>query len=331
MALFQITKGDLMRVLNLFLVGAVGTLVACSNGGGGSGGDNGFEDYKPAEKPANAISKADLQYYVTVAKTSTKVLPEDAAIYKIVVSGAKAQPVAPDARAEALAKLDGNGKAALQSIQTNCTITDAVGSSQGDQELRVGAQTLDTAKMSLSGAQCPLSGMVQEESRTIIKDLKANQSTNTAEIDTEVTQRSYTGRRVDSQELRDLSGFAGMELQVSTSGRVKLSIAQDKMSMEAQLKGKGQLQINLADGDIVKGPVNFEASVADGKMMAQYLFDGTTRRGALRVVVLVNQYQATYYVNGVQMSPEEIDGLVPAVQMQKFQTNVEIAAKNLLN
>ncbi|MNL70886.1 hypothetical protein D3C87_1959490 [compost metagenome] len=67
------------------------------------------------------------------------------------------------------------------------------------------------------------------------------------------------------------------------------------------------MRFDLADGDSIAGPLSFEIVIVNNKQSAQFLFEGQSRRGALRWVQIVKEGQTKAYINGVEVSPQDID------------------------
>lgn len=301
-----------MKMLfSLLLVSALAT--ACSSGGGGGsagpGGGPGA-DFKPTEKPANAASMQDVEALLNQLKNTEALIPGNEAIFKMVLSGTDSVPVSAQDKEAAIRKLNGAGATFLSNILTKCTISDArtTGSSQPSQ---VNVPAVANGYLSTRGAACPFIVNEQTQSETIYTS-----ASNTSVVG--VAKMSILSRRdIMDSDIVSKTGVLAVNQTMNMVNNFSYSQVNNKMTATATLSGTGDLEVRLLDQDgefKISGPMTIKGVLNDTSMQVQTLFEGASKKGAIRVVLIMdNKTGAKLFVNGQEISTEKIGGLPKAL------------------
>ncbi|NUN06376.1 MAG: hypothetical protein HUU57_11500 [Bdellovibrio sp.] len=301
-----------MKMLfSLLLVSALAT--ACSSGGGGGsagpGGGPGA-DFKPTEKPANAASMQDVEALVNQLKNTEALIPGNEAIFKMVLSGADSVPVSAQDKEAAIRKLNGVGATFLSKILTKCTISDArtTGSSQPTQ---VNVPAVANGYLSTRGAACPFIVNEQMQSETTYTS-----ASNTSVVG--VAKMSMLSRRdIMDSDIVSKTGVLAVNQTMNMVNNFSYSQVNNKMTSMATLSGTGDLEVRLLDQDgefKIAGPMAIKGVLNDASIQVQTLFEGTSKKGAIRVVLIIDSKTgAKLFVNGQEISEEKIGGLPKAL------------------
>ncbi|KYG69181.1 hypothetical protein AZI87_08195 [Bdellovibrio bacteriovorus] len=292
-----------MKQFSFLIVSAL-TITACS-GGGGSGSEAPVDQFRPFEKPANAMTAADVTYYTDLNKALIKIVPAPNAIFTSVVSGASAKTVEVEERQKSIEKLSPEGVALLKRIKKECEVFPAFGAQWGDTQIREGSVSGERAQMSIAAKGCPLSFVEEGEAITRVNSVRADKSSQVAEISNQVTLKQKVFSVIQDPKLRESTKVEQYTLELISVGNADVKIEKEKMSMIMKISGAGRVAVKLADGDTVSGPLKLQMSVnsATGEMQMQYLMDLQTLRGALRIVAVASQAQTELYINGEKADP----------------------------
>ncbi|MNL06094.1 hypothetical protein D3C87_1267210 [compost metagenome] len=321
-----------MKTMSLVLMALVAGLVACSEDSGSGNKPNGPTNFEPARKPANAVSAADQKYYQQLIVTATQHLPKDEVIFSTVLSGSKAESVKQEDRDKAIALLNEDGKNIARLIQDRCQINQAQSTTTGDTEMRVGAKQREVGTMSItdeSSCLIPMSRNAQSDS--VITSIDGNSKL--VHIKSTTTMVDSTSRKVNDDYVQYRTNLRSTATNVVSKANLDVAFSQDKITMKAVVKGNGTMAYELMDGDYVRGPVTFEASIDSGanKANGQFLYDLQTSRGALRIVMIGTESGQEVYVNGEKVNPGDFGPLGTELQLSKSNVSaLQAMAKKLL-
>lgn len=307
-----------MKAANVLLGVLVMSLVACSNGGGGgNNGGGGMPDLKPGMKPANAVSKEDLGYYAQILEKSQSFLPADAVVFNVVLAGANAENVQPEDRNEAYWKLDPTGRQNIDTIKQNCRVLEAVSSTTGDQEFRVGAVSETTGTMGLNelAGRCPTLMTKSAYQKSTVRTIE-QAGADSARIVTFVEGTDSRSQTIADARWQSTLNGTRMNMDFATSGTVEMTMSKDSMSMKADMSGNGSLSVDLLAGDFIRGPIsmNLKMDTATQKGNMQALYDLQTVRGAIRIVMIGTEATQEFYINGEKVEPGQMGGLTNLIQ-----------------
>jgi hypothetical protein len=321
-----------MKTGSVLLMALVAGLVACSDGGGGSGnGPKGPTDFEPARKPANAVSKEDLKYYQKWIATSAQHLPQDAAVFTTVLAGSSAESVKPEDYDKAMALLNADGQQVVRMVKARCNVKQASSVTTGDTEMRVGATQIENGDMALIEATgCPLPMTKVAQTNSVITDIAGN--ANNVNIKSTATATEKTERFVQDDFLRYRTNLLSSSLQMNTTAATDVAFSESNIAMKAIVNGTGTMAYEMVDGDFMRGPITFEANIdtAANKMNVQSLFDLQTSRGAIRVVMIGTEAGQEIYINGEKANPGDFGPMFQATRpMMNEVSRIQALKKQL--
>ena len=300
-----------MLISSLLLVSAFVT--ACSSGGGGGSagpGGGGGADFKPNEKPANAASTQDVEALFAQMKNADSFLPENNAIFKVVLIGADKHVVSNQDKATAIRKLNAQGATFLTNILTKCTISDAQ-TTGSNQPTQVNTPVRMNGYLSTRGAGCPF--VVNEQ---VQQETTYTSASNTGVVG--VVKQTTTSRRdVGDKDILNATGMISTNQTLELTNNFTVTQgANNSATMNAVVTGNGALEIRMADADgehKLAGPLAVKGTLSNGVMDMHMLFDGVSKKGAVRVVIQMNSSTGgKIFVNGEEMSPDKVGGLPKA-------------------
>lgn len=310
----------------------VAGLVACSDGGSSENKPKGPTDFEPARKPADAVSSADQKYYQELVLTIAKHLPQDAAVFSTVLSGAKAEAVKQEDHDKAMARLNADGQQIARLIQARCQINQAQSTATGDTEMRVGAKQREVGTMSIADSGTCLTPMTKDaQSDSVITSIDGN--SNLVHIKSTTTLVEKMDRKVNDDFVQYRTNLRSASTSIASKANLDIAFSKDNITMKAVVSGTGAMAYELVDGDFVRGPISFEANIDSGtnKANGQYLYDLKTSRGALRIVMIGNETSQEVYVNGEKVNPDDFGPLFKESQPAVSKvSNLKQMAKKLL-
>ncbi len=303
-----------MRIKSFLLAISVALLVSCSNSSGGGGGGGNIFD--PTLKPANAVSNADFQYYMSLLKISQRVIPADEVIFSKVLNGSTAKDVTKEEREEASKRLSTSGQQVARDVLSNCTVNEAKTKTTGGDEFKQGAKIVESGAMSITqGFTCPMMMDKQVETTSVVRTILESAGGQEVRVVSDILSKETQSRDFAGASIRKGTNASKFGLNVTTTGVIDLNISKSSVTMAVTMNGIGSIAYDLADGDFARGPVGVKINLdsAAGKGSVQYLLDLKTSRGAIRIVALSDETKQEVYINGEKQNPENFPDIMSSM------------------
>lgn len=280
-------------------------LVGCSGGGGG-GGATGFN---PNEKPQNAAEKQYVDELVATLSKSEKLVPSDVVVFDSVLDGTTAKDVTnSDERKQALAKLSPEGQAFVKNVRAKCVVNNANVYQEGlESTPKVGSTIVQRGWMNTRGSGCPY--IINEDNDSKITYTALNVTPTSANIAANLSATSNSLKEILDETYVKMAGVRSMAMNMTMNGAMTAYQDAQKVSQNANYTGNGSLKIILANSDVIQGPIQFLGSAANEKQSMQFLFDGTSPKGAIRIVgKMTTETGLEIYVNGEKVDASAVGG-----------------------
>ncbi|MGZ3779452.1 MAG: hypothetical protein ACXVCY_02380 [Pseudobdellovibrionaceae bacterium] len=293
-----------MKALLSSLVIIAALLTGCSKGGGNDSVKHGLSDLKPTQKPQNPVQKNYLNSLTATLVGLSKYLPDDAVIFDTVLDGTKTKYIYSwsSERTEAKAKLNNDGLQFATDIKAKCLINNADSIASGGQP-KAGSTSSEEAWLSTTGNNCPYIISRKNQMLTTYNRFDVDNVNRSVSADVSIGGTSYSSNEVKDERLVSLSGIRSIVINMKTTGYGNFNVNQTTTKVSSNTSSVGSLEIHLANGDYVTGPVTMESITQDSQTESQILFDGKSSQGDIRVVVKMK----TGTTNEVYLNGEKID------------------------
>ncbi len=271
-------------------------LAACSGGGGGSatpGINENFQfrqDFKPTLRPPGA---AATEYEDLVAKSLVQFsqnVPAEEAYFGVVIRDSDIRYIWDDSieRAHAQKTLAPEGIRFLKDIKVYCVINDAVKKeSRPEGAPKEGDKISKVLDMSTSGANCPLHFQKSVDSEWEYYAIEDEADTGKTKTSMVLNSQQKTAVEVRDPGLIKAGILRELKAEISFQGNKttwqRVKAADDS---KVYLLGRGEMTLTLANGDIISGPITMETVSTGDSQQAQFLFEGRSPQGLIKVVLL---------------------------------------------
>ncbi len=287
--------------LTLIALALALSLTACSNS---SSNGKGGVDADPYSKPANPVSEAYAQGIMQTWSQSEQVVPGEAAIFDGVIDGTEIKPIndwSPERR-DALSKLNQDGQNLLQSIQANCQTTGPDRNEEG--ELGVGKTQTIQLSMGLIGDSrtCPLNSSHSAVQATTFTNFKPVDQNGNGQIVVNSVSTQKQSMILNDRDVANLVGAKSMKLEFKMSSVAQNDIVAGQQQIKADGQMTGNLDIRLANGDVISGPINGVMKLTENLMTMTVIFSGKTPQGDLKVAFVGDSNgKSELIINGKKM------------------------------
>lgn len=292
-------------------------LMACSNNDGSKAntGDGALIPNQISEKPLvqkaalNDAQKEEIQKFMA----GSNLIPES----DLIVTPKIESDTQKNRRLEKIQKLSKDQKEILDGLVANCDAPAPTEATEGDTN-KAGSKSTTKSKSSVSGAQCP----IQYEEDSVSENLV--QSTNIdsiqAEYDKSHDSKAYENLKmvqniktsIDSHmkvveaELQKKSGVLERSSTTSSSGVLVVS----GMKASTYTRSSGQYSAQTMSGSAITVDATNEFLVnSDQKTSGYFRFDFHMPSSEPTLQVYVTPEGKRYYLNGQQMSEQEMKDL----------------------
>lgn len=293
-----------MKLKITILSVALIALAACSDGG--SSGGNGIlppDRVKPNDVPPNPAPDSYVQEILLDMNEAPKYVPSNEAFMGAVIDGNDIKIISnwSQERQEALNKLSTSGRRFVDDIKRDCKIDNATLTKTGD--LNRDKAESRVLKLSTSGTQCPY-----VTSENITENSSYTQDQAGQKIRFNQTKSQTQKVLINNDQIASLAGYKQTEFNLDMVTVADMTY-QNTGTIKVTATGNGRLV--RSNGDIISGPVsmilNQTLGTASSSADMSLLFEGTSKAGAIRVLVKQepNQKTPSIYLNGKKVELEE--------------------------
>jgi hypothetical protein len=258
--------------------------------------------YEETLKPANGISSADLADWKRIDNQMQALVPSKAALFNLVLHQTEVSSVASEEKRQANLKLNGTGKSFLADLQNKCWVFDAA----------VTKSTIDAntekirGALGLTGDICMLGiSETQETKRTVVS------RTNDAETFTTVTQQEAK-IEVKNASVAASSGFTSSTNSMRVLGSFLRYPRTSYKYASAKVKISGTFNIQLTSGETIAGTITGESKLGP-QPATQYLLEGTSGHGVIRLIIKRSGGVTQYFFNGTAVNAATVPSFLNLV------------------
>lgn len=292
------------------VVGSLLFLTAC--GDNGNGGGNSGAEINPLAKPSNPASAQYLAGVVEVLKKSGNI-PSENVIFKKIIDNSEVKNISRDSAEykNDFAKLNSVGRKFTEDIKNNCKIQDATKSERGT--VAQGNTVVKTLTMGTSGQKCPYLVNKRNSQSTLYTQIAGDY--NNAQLKAVSEFTAVNNFTINDLRVQKASAVKSMAMEFKMVLNLDISKTNDQMVSRAGGPITGQVNLVLANGDQITGPLDGSMSMTgaaefDSKKADMVVrFTGKSPGGDIWFVMTSHQGKVEMFVNGEKMNLNTNRGL----------------------
>lgn len=257
--------------------------------------------YEEGLKPVNGISEDTLAAWQTIDAQMQAMVPNKAALFSKVLFQNEILTVAPDDKRQAGLKLNQAGKNFLTDLRAKCWVFNAT------QDI----SNIDTNTELIRGAL----GLSTDNCQLVISDNQETRRTITSRTN-ELEKYSTSSRQIAKVEVKNseiaaASGFTSATSTLNINGNfVKYPRSSYKYA-SAKVVLNGTFSVVLA-GETISGTITGEANLGTTPG-AQFLLEGTSSQGTIRLITKRVNNVNQYFFNGTQVNAAAVPSFLTIV------------------
>lgn len=258
--------------------------------------------YEEGLKPVNGISEDTLAGWQKIDAQMQAMVPNKAALFSKVLFQNEIHTVAPDDKRQAGLKLNQAGKNFLADLKAKCWVLNAA---QERSNIENNMTELIRGALGLSGDNCLL----------VISDNQETKRTVTSRTN-EIEKYSTASRQIAKVEVKDTavaaaSGFTSATSTLNINGNFVQYPRSSYKYASAKIVLNGTFTVVLS-GETISGTITGEANLGTTPG-AQFLLEGTSTHGTIRLITKRVNNVNQYFLNGTQVSAAAVPSFLTIV------------------
>jgi hypothetical protein len=273
---------------------------------GCAGSDDNKNSLDPYSKPANPVPKEYIVELASMRERSKKYIPAEEAIFDRVIDEEEVKNVSESEKNEKMSLLNSSGEAFLKTIKTDCTIQNAKLKEKGSAD--VGQTQSKTLTMSAAGDKCPIEINRKEENVIQYQSTYKPDENGRGTVKGNGTKTIFSSFKILDKKIASLAGYKSLLVDYQLIGSFNVRIDPEETKLDSNGSLSGKVEIDLADGSKISGPLSGEVTASDEKYSVIVIFNGSTPKGDLKIAFVVDKDENSgLWINGEKADKDYLE------------------------